>query len=89
MDSSGEQHAGHVALPADSALLAYCRNLPDLLRFLTRQLRCRATAEDVAQETNLRLSQSREKLRNPRPFLFRVAATSPPISVVKSGATPN
>lgn len=44
---------------------------PDLVRFLARRLRCRATAEDLVQEAYLRLIQSAATLRSPRAFLFR------------------
>jgi RNA polymerase sigma factor (sigma-70 family) len=48
----------------------------DLLRFFTRKLGCRDLAADCAQETYVRLARlaSPVTVRNPRAFLFRVAA---------------
>lgn len=43
----------------------------DLVRFIARRLRCRATAEDLVQEAYLRLIQATSPLRSPRAFLFR------------------
>jgi RNA polymerase sigma factor (sigma-70 family) len=48
----------------------------DLLRFFTRKLGCRDLAADCAQETYVHLARlsSPVTVRNPRAFLFRVAA---------------
>jgi RNA polymerase sigma-70 factor (ECF subfamily) len=47
---------------------------PELVRFLSRRLRCRATAEDIAQDAYIRLLQSTEPILNVRAWLFRVGA---------------
>jgi RNA polymerase sigma factor (sigma-70 family) len=55
-------------------LAAYDRDRPRLLQFLLRRLRCRATAEDLAQEVWLKLSRVRAPVRDPSAFLFQIAA---------------
>ena len=42
----------------------------DLIRFIARRLRCRATAEDLVQEAYIRLLQVAQPLRSSRAFLF-------------------
>ncbi len=61
------------ALPCLSAFQEYHQ---DLLRFFTRKLGCRDLAADCAQETYVHLVRMGETIavRNPRAFLFRVAA---------------
>lgn len=46
----------------------------DLLAFLSRRLRCRATAEDIAQDVFLRLCTSPLAARHPRALIFRTAS---------------
>lgn len=46
-----------------------------LIRFIASRVGCRATAEDIAQETFLRFNGAHwAALANPRAFLFRIAA---------------
>lgn len=45
----------------------------DLIGFLTRRLRCVATAEDMAQEACVRLFEMGDGVRSPKAFLFQVA----------------
>jgi RNA polymerase sigma-70 factor (ECF subfamily) len=48
----------------------------DLLRFLSRRVRNRADARDVAQEAYVRLLRldRKELIRDPRPYVYRLAA---------------
>jgi RNA polymerase sigma-19 factor, ECF subfamily len=48
---------------------------PDLVRFLAKRMRSTADASDLAQETYLRLLRLERKdlIRDPRPYLFRIA----------------
>ncbi len=59
---------------ADMLLAAYGRNRARLLRFLSRRLGCRATAEDLAQDIWFKLSRVRGPVRDPSAFLFQIAA---------------
>src|SRR5262245_43239548 len=46
-----------------------------LIRFIASRVGCRATAEDIAQETFMRFNGVHwAALSNPRAFLFRIAA---------------
>jgi RNA polymerase sigma factor (sigma-70 family) len=61
----------------DSILLqAYRDHEPALVRFLTRRLKCRFTAADVAHEVYLRLlaDGAEAGVRNGKAYLFRMAA---------------
>lgn len=55
---------------------AYADNRERLLDFLTRELRCRQTAEDLVQEVFLAIPRARPigPLGSPRAFLFRIAS---------------
>ncbi|MEJ1963048.1 MAG: RNA polymerase sigma factor [Gammaproteobacteria bacterium] len=55
---------------------AFAESQPDLIRFLTRRLRCLFTARDLAQEVYLRVARvaGDGPIRNPRAFFFQVAA---------------
>lgn len=57
-------------------LAAYERHRNELLRFLTRRLRCRFTAADLLQDLYLRLRQADtpSTLINGRAYLYRMAA---------------
>jgi RNA polymerase sigma factor (sigma-70 family) len=48
----------------------------DLLRFISRRLRSAVDARDLAQETYVRLLRLERKdlIRDPRPYLYRIAA---------------
>ena len=48
----------------------------DLLRFIAKRLRTAADASDIAQETYVRLLRLERKdlIRDPRPYLYRIAA---------------
>lgn len=48
----------------------------DLLRFIAKRLRTSADAADIAQETYVRLLRLERKdlIRDPRPYLYRIAA---------------
>ena len=48
----------------------------DLLRFIAKRLRTTADASDIAQETYVRLLRLERKdlIRDPRPYLYRIAA---------------
>lgn len=48
----------------------------DLLRFIAKRLRTSADASDIAQETYVRLLRLERKdlIRDPRPYLYRIAA---------------
>lgn len=64
---------------ADSACeleAAYADSRARLVRYLTRQLKCRQTAEDLVQEVYLAIPKARPILpvRDPRAFLFRIAS---------------
>ena len=54
---------------------AYADNRDRLLHYLTRQLKCRQTAEDILQDVFLAIPKVRSirPLVNPRAFLFRIA----------------
>jgi len=54
--------------------LATQQHWRDLVRFLTRRLKCEATAEDLAQDAYLRMLQSAQPIVNARAFLFHVGA---------------
>jgi RNA polymerase sigma factor (sigma-70 family) len=54
---------------------AFRENESVLIRFIAARVRCRATAEDIGQETFVRLkSVSWAEVVNPRAFLFTIAA---------------
>lgn len=55
---------------------AYADNRERLLLYLTRQLRCRQTAEDLVQDVFLAIPKATpiRPVANPRAFLFRVAS---------------
>jgi RNA polymerase sigma-70 factor (ECF subfamily) len=59
-----------------SLLRAFLDNHRDLVRFLSRRLRCLFTARDLAQEVYLRLGRAGgdETIENPRALVFRIAA---------------
>ncbi|MEI9995045.1 MAG: RNA polymerase sigma factor [Rhizomicrobium sp.] len=59
---------------ADMLFAAYGRNRARLLRFLSRRLGCRATAEDLAQDIWFKLARVRGPVRDPSAFLFQIAA---------------
>lgn len=62
---------------SDLLLDAYTRHCESLKRFLTRRLRCPETAEDLVQETWLRIAHGTERTLipvNPRAYLFRIAS---------------
>jgi RNA polymerase sigma factor (sigma-70 family) len=71
------QLSGETAAIVDPGLLrAFLDNHRDLVRFLSRRLRCLFTARDLAQEVYLRLGRAGgdEVVENPRALLFRIAA---------------
>jgi RNA polymerase sigma factor (sigma-70 family) len=57
-------------------LRAFLDNHRDLVRFLSRRLRCLFTARDLTQEVYLRLGRAGgdEAIENPRAMVFRIAA---------------
>jgi RNA polymerase sigma factor (sigma-70 family) len=59
-----------------SLLRAFLDSHRDLVRFLSRRLRCLFTARDLAQEVYLRLGRAGgdETIENPRALVFRIAA---------------
>jgi RNA polymerase sigma factor (sigma-70 family) len=59
-----------------SLLRAFLDNHRDLVRFLSRRLRCLFTARDLAQEVYLRLGRAGgdATIENPRALVFRIAA---------------
>lgn len=62
--------------PSQSLISAFQTHYDELLRFLTRRLGNVAWAEDVVQETYLRLASVQEAtaaIKDPRAYLFRVA----------------
>jgi RNA polymerase sigma factor (sigma-70 family) len=64
------------ALQADDLEAAFRAHASELRNFLSRRLRCRETAADIAQETYLKLISSPpivEPVRNRRALLFQVA----------------
>lgn len=74
MSASEPSNAG-ITLPSEPLPeLGTDHYRPELLRFLKSRLRCRFSAEDVAQEAYLRLSTHAAEVRNPRAFLFEAAA---------------
>jgi len=59
----------------EKLLSAFTDQRNALTRFLARRLGCHALAEDLAQETWLRLASSQPAgIANPRAYLFRVAS---------------
>lgn len=61
--------------PQSDLFGAFRDNQSVLVRFLARRVRCRATAQDLAQEVFLRIHAIRWRaIYNPRAFLFRIAA---------------
>lgn len=66
---------GTIAIPDRSELVtALIDARLDLISFLSRRVRCRATAEDLAQDVFLRLTNSLVIARQPRHLIFRTAA---------------
>ena len=61
--------------PPSDLFGAFREHEPLLIRFLARRVRCRTTAQDLAQEIFLRIERIRWRpIYNPRAFLFRIAA---------------
>lgn len=68
---------GEAATLRDPAFArSFAEHQPDLIRFLTRRLRCLFTARDLSQEVYLRAVRVEDthSIRNPRAFFFQVAA---------------
>ncbi len=63
-------------MPAGADLLVSFREHESaLVRFIASRVGCRATAQDIVQEVFLRIVPApAEPVRDPRAFLFRVAA---------------
>jgi RNA polymerase sigma factor (sigma-70 family) len=61
---------------APGLLRAFLDNHRDLVRFLSRRLRCLFTARDLTQEVYLRLARAGgdDAIDNPRAFLFQIAS---------------
>lgn len=61
--------------PASPLCDAFQKCAKDLQRFLARKVACQATAEDLAQETYLRVIRSDRSvpIADPRSYLFRIA----------------
>jgi len=76
MDQDAQLSGESGAIIDPSLLRAFLENHPDLVRFLSRRLRCLFTARDLAQEVYLRLVRAggEEAVENPRALLFRIAA---------------
>jgi RNA polymerase sigma factor (sigma-70 family) len=64
------------AIIGPDALRTFLENHRDLLRFLSRRLRCLYTARDLSQEVYLRFAGAGDDdaIENPRALLFRIAA---------------
>jgi len=75
MDQDAQLSGETVAIIDPRLLRAFLENHRDLVRFLSRRLRCLFTARDLAQEVYLRLARSGgdETIENPRALLFRIA----------------
>lgn len=65
-----------VALRDSAFARSFVEHQPDLIRFLTRRLRCSFTASELSQEVYLRAVRVEDtrSIRNPRAFFFQVAA---------------
>ena len=76
MDQDAQLSGESGAIIDPSLLRAFLENHPDLVRFLSRRLRCLFTARDLAQEVYLRLARAggEDTVENPRALLFRIAA---------------
>jgi RNA polymerase sigma-70 factor (ECF subfamily) len=75
MDQDAQVSGETVAIIDPRLLRAFLENHRDLVRFLSRRLRCLFTARDLAQDVYLRLARSGgdETIENPRALLFRIA----------------
>jgi RNA polymerase sigma-70 factor (ECF subfamily) len=76
MDQDAQLSGESGAIIDPGLLRAFLENHPDLVRFLSRRLRCLFTARDLAQEVYLRLARAggEDTVENPRALLFRIAA---------------
>lgn len=65
-----------VGIDRHGLLRSYHRHETELIGFLTNRLRCAATAADLAHDLYVRVlhGQHPERVRNPRAYLFRMAA---------------
>jgi RNA polymerase sigma factor (sigma-70 family) len=73
MGNRGGRRPGLTMRTASGFAQSFQAYRPELLRFLTGRLGCRSTAEDLAQESFLRLLGAQQELRSPKAFLFKVA----------------
>jgi RNA polymerase sigma factor (sigma-70 family) len=76
MDQDAQVSGETVAIIDPRLLRAFLEHQRDLVRFLSRRLRCLFTARDLTQEIYLRLARAGgdETVENPRALLFRIAA---------------
>jgi RNA polymerase sigma factor (sigma-70 family) len=75
MDQDAQVSGETVAIIDPRLLRAFLDNHRELVRFLSRRLRCLFTARDLVQEVYLRLARSGgdHPIENPRALLFRIA----------------